>query len=103
MKQPKNNNKSNGKIWLGKFVHSHPSLCHPNEQRPLAGDPGDCDGWGTRAFVAGLEKATTTATAITTATATVWRLFGYGLALWVGFDGFDGDGVGGVAGGEHGE
>ena len=26
---------------------SHPSLCHPSEQRPLAGVPGRRDGWGT--------------------------------------------------------
>jgi len=33
--------------WGGDVVF-HPSLCHPSEQRALAGDPGRCDGWGTR-------------------------------------------------------
>src|ERR1035437_6314863 len=35
---------------VGEWCSSHPSLCHPSEPRPLAGDPGRRDGWGTRVF-----------------------------------------------------
>src|SRR5260370_9198476 len=44
-------------------------------------------------IVAGIEKATATTTAKALAV----------IRLWVGFDCFYGDGVGGVSGGEHGE
>ena len=38
-----------GDFFVGLKPHANPK-CNPSEQRPLAGDPGDCEGWGTRAF-----------------------------------------------------
>src|SRR6266851_1536177 len=86
--------KCKDKSWLGEVIHSHPSLCHPNEQRPLAGDPGDCDGRGTRSVVVGRGERFALSREYPTLAAKARRRWGTRVGGGVSYSGFAEAGAG---------